>query len=242
MKHLTVCVLLCLTAIACGGKGAATPPTAVADLRAGDGATLRASYFAPDTPGPGVLLFHQCNMDRHAWDDLAGDLKAAGFHVLAVDRRGVGDSSGRATQDNSVLTADADVMYKHLLSRPGVDRARVAAGGASCGVGDAINLARHHDEVRTLVLLSGYSDGLQRKFIANTPALAIFGAVSKYDNAKDIEDTVRASSNPRSTVKVYPGSWLGMVVSSVDHGVSMFGHNADLRPAIVSWLQQQMNH
>ena len=78
-----------------------------------------------------------------------------------------------------------------------------------------------------------------QRLVAATPSLAIFGAVSRYDNAKDIEALVGASRNPASTLKVYPESWLGMVMTSFDHGVWMFDGNPDLRPSIVSWLRQQ---
>jgi len=57
--------------------------------------------------------------------------------------------------------------------------------------------------------------------------------------AKDMEALVGASRNPASTLKVYPASWLGMVMTSFDHGVSMFDRNPDLRPSIVSWLREQ---
>ena len=44
--------------------------------------------------GPAMLLLHQCNMDRHAWDGLAKDLADAGVHVLTLDFRGFGESGG----------------------------------------------------------------------------------------------------------------------------------------------------
>src|SRR5438034_378301 len=73
------------------------------DLKASDGLNLRGTFFTSSTaltsspggrPGPAMLLLHQCNMDRHAWDGLAGDLANAGIHVLTMDFRGFGDSSG----------------------------------------------------------------------------------------------------------------------------------------------------
>ena len=40
------------------------------DLKAADGAVLKASYSSPGKPGPGILLFHQCsdNGSRRLWD------------------------------------------------------------------------------------------------------------------------------------------------------------------------------
>src|SRR5579862_3800021 len=69
------------------------------DIKASDGIVLKASYFSPGRPGPAMLLLHQCNMDRHAWDGLAKDLADAGFHVLTVDYRGYGDSGGEHLTD-----------------------------------------------------------------------------------------------------------------------------------------------
>ena len=64
------------------------------DIKAPDGTNLKGSYFSPGRRGPAILLLHQCNMDRHAWDTLANDLAASGFHVLTIDYRGYGDSGG----------------------------------------------------------------------------------------------------------------------------------------------------
>jgi hypothetical protein len=48
------------------------PAVRVVDLKAADGTILKASYFAAAKPGPGVLLLHQINRTRKAWDELAG--------------------------------------------------------------------------------------------------------------------------------------------------------------------------
>src|SRR6266849_3138047 len=71
------------------------PPAArVVDLKASDGTLLKASYFAAAKPGPGVLLLHQVNRTRKAWDAVAGQLAAAGIHTLTLDMRGHGESGG----------------------------------------------------------------------------------------------------------------------------------------------------
>jgi hypothetical protein len=38
------------------------------DIKAPDGVSLKGTYFSAGRPGPAMLLLHQCNMDRHAWD------------------------------------------------------------------------------------------------------------------------------------------------------------------------------
>ena len=67
----------------------------VVELKARDGTVLKASYFAAAKPGPGVLLFHQSNRTRKAWDDVAGQLAAAGINTLTLDVRGFGESGGK---------------------------------------------------------------------------------------------------------------------------------------------------
>ena len=41
--------------------------TRVVDLQTSDGINLKASYTSPGHTGPGMLLIHQCNMDRSSW-------------------------------------------------------------------------------------------------------------------------------------------------------------------------------
>src|SRR5690242_2274384 len=67
------------------------------DIKAPDGVVLKGSYFSAGRTGPAIVLLHQCNMDRHAWDGLATDLAAAGINVLTFDFRGFGDSGEKVT-------------------------------------------------------------------------------------------------------------------------------------------------
>ncbi len=64
------------------------------DLTASDKVNLKATYSSPGRPGPGMLLIHQCNMDRTSWSGMTAALVDAGVHVLTLDLRGFGDSGG----------------------------------------------------------------------------------------------------------------------------------------------------
>ena len=211
------------------------------DIKAPDGIVLKASYFSPGRPGPAMILLHQCNMDRHAWDGLAKDLADAGFHVLTVDYRGYGDSGGERSTDAAARRAamqkwpaDVDAAYAYLEAQKGVDRSRIAAGGASCGVTQSSDLATRHHEIKALMLLSGSASDAAKAYIAATPALPVFGAASEGDTnaAKGIREAVGASKNEQSTVKIYEGT---------EHGVPMFAKHSDLEPAIVTWLRTQLS-
>jgi dienelactone hydrolase len=230
--------LLTLATAAAGGGNKSD-----VDVKAVDGINLRATYFSPGQPGPAVLLIHQCNMDRHSWDRLANDLAAAGFHVLTFDFRGFGDTGDKApdaaarrTQMTEKWPKDVDAAYDYLISRPGVDKTRVAVGGASCGVTQAANAAMRHPAVSALVMLSGPAGDQGLAYISQTPSLAVFGAAADKDSIvatsqASVTEARDASKHPASTVKIYPGT---------EHGVPMFDKNTELEPMIVSWLQKQL--
>jgi pimeloyl-ACP methyl ester carboxylesterase len=220
---------LMLAGVACGRSHPPDPAHDV-DIVATDGHVLKGSYFSPGQPGPAILLIHQCNMDRHAWDTLVPDLTAAGIHVLTFDQRSYGDTKGPADQEKTF--ADADAAYTFLKSKTGVDGSRTAAGGASCGVMYSSGLAARHPEIKTLVLMSGWADDKARAYFAATPSLAIFGAAADYrTDGADIRQAVAASKNPQSTAKIFPGS---------AHGVPLFDANPDLKPALILWLKRQL--
>src|ERR1700686_3419660 len=145
------------------------------DLTAPDGAHLKATYFAAAKPGPGVLLLHQCNRQRKIWDELAQQLSAAGVHVLTLDLRGFGESSGtpvdkltpeEAQAQGAKWPADIDVAFQYLQAQAGVKRDVIGVGGASCGVNNSIETAiRHPKEVKSLMLLSGGTGLAGRQFL-----------------------------------------------------------------------------
>jgi dienelactone hydrolase len=210
------------------------------DIKAPDGVNLKGTYFSAGRPGPAMLLLHQCNMDRHAWDGLAEDLAGNGFNVLTIDYRGFGESGGSKSTDPDARAAvrqkwpaDVDTAFEYLTSQKGVDQSRIAVGGASCGVTQSSDLAARHHEIRALLLLSGVTSEAARAYIASNASLPVFGAASEGDTgaAKGIQEALAASKDPKSVVKIYPGS---------EHGVPMFAKNPDLEPMIVAWLKAQL--
>src|SRR5438876_9970184 len=135
------------------------------DLKASDGAILKATYFAASKPGPGVLLFHQSNRTRKEWADLAGQLAAAGINTLTFDVRGHGETGGQESHGEArkkQWPLDLDAAFQYLISQPGVKRDVIGIGGAGViGVENSVEAARRHRaEVKSLVLLSGETESL----------------------------------------------------------------------------------
>ncbi len=209
------------------GVGMDSAYAAEVTLTVADGTALKATYHSPGRPGPAMLLIHQCNMDRASWDGLAARLVATGVHVLAPDLRGFGAHRVDGRVPSEKWRADLDAWWSYLASRPDVDRSRMAAGGASCGVAESTLLAARHSEVHALLLLSGAVNLDGKDQIAATSPLAVFGAAAEQDGPDSIRDAVAASKNAASVMKIYPG---------VDHGVDLLRAHGDLEAMILQWL------
>src|SRR5260370_10746192 len=180
--RISSCMLLSLVMVLSGAAQQLSVGRAI-DLTARDNTKLKATYFAAAKPGPGVLLLHQCNRQRKIWDDLAGQLAAAGINVLTLDLRGFGESGGTpldkmTPQEAAQVQAekwpgDIDAAFQYLVSHPGVKRDVIGVGGASCGVNNSVQTARRHSkEVKSFVLLSCINDLGRRQFLrqaAQTP-------------------------------------------------------------------------
>jgi dienelactone hydrolase len=232
--------------LACAAQ--AVPPPRVVDLTAPDGVILKASFFAAAQPGPGVLLLHQCNRQRRVWDGLAAQLAAAGLNVLTFDFRGYGDSTGKRLDQLSPAEsaralseqwpADVDVALRYLQSQPGVNRGVIGAGGASCGVNQAVQLARRHTEVKSLVLLSEGTDLAGRQFLRAATNLPLFLAVA--DDDPDDPGVVEIVQWLYDISRDPANKFVRYAVGG--HGVEMFAAHKELPGMIVDWFNATLRN
>jgi dienelactone hydrolase len=236
---------LLILAVSCAAQQA--PGPRVVDLAAADGTKLKATFYGAGTvagkAAPGVLLLHQCNQQRKGWDGLATQLAAAGISVMTLDYRGYGESEGKAPKDlpqaegvkvlNEKWPGDVDVAYGYLVSQPGVNAHVVGAGGASCGVNQAIQLARRHAEVKSLVLLSGNTDRDGRAFLSKSEKMPVLLSAARDDGAavELMEWLYSLSTNPGSKFVKYPNG---------GHGVDIFAAHKELPAMIVDWYVQTL--
>jgi dienelactone hydrolase len=234
MKTLIHGLMLCLAAATVSAQ---TPVT----LKAPDGLALKATYYPAAKPGPGLVLLHQCNQDRSGWAGFAARAAARGFHVIAMDYRGVGESEGarpsnapEAAAEQRATVAekwpgDVDAAFTWLVKQPGVDAAKIGAAGASCGVNQAVLLSARHPEVKSLVLLSGGVTPAARSHIQKAAALPILAAASTEDD--DIVGTMRWilgwGHDPRNKFLQFTGA---------GHGTEMFGPEKGLEPQLLDWF------
>jgi len=206
-------------------------------ITAADGFALKGTLYSAGKIGPGILLLHQCNADRQIYDTLGTMLSAAGYNALTLDFRGFGGSKNAQFQDlasaRDKMPGDVDAAFQFLTTQGLVNKTVLGVIGGSCGVNQAIQAARRHPEVKTLVLLSGGTDGDGEMFIKNAAKMPIFGAASEEDTnaAASIKKIVGLSTNRDSQITMLRGA---------GHAASMFEKEPDLQADIVIWFRTNL--
>ena len=206
-------------------------------ITAADGFALKGTLYSAGKIGPGILLLHQCNADRQIYDTLGTMLSAAGYNALTLDFRGFGGSKNAQYPDlasaRDKMPADVDAAFQFLTTQGLVNKTVLGVIGGSCGVNQAIQAARRHPEVKTLVLLSGGTDGDGEMFIKNAAKMPIFGAASEEDTnaAASIKKIVGLSTNRDSQITMLKGA---------GHAASMFEKEPDLQADIVIWFRTNL--
>jgi dienelactone hydrolase len=232
-----------LMGVASSAVAQGVPPATTVALKAPDGITLKATYFPAAKPGPGILLLHQCNQDRKSWTPLATKAAAGGYHVLALDYRGYGESEGQQPdnfQERQAIVqqkwpGDVDAAFTWLTAQPGVDKQRIAAAGASCGVNQSVLLARRHPEVRTVALLSGNVTPPGREYLRNSSWLPVFASASHGDGGavETMRWVLGWSNNPANKFLEY---------QAAGHGTEMFAVEKGLEPAMLAWFDAHLRN
>jgi dienelactone hydrolase len=218
----------------------AQPAPRDVDITAPDGTRLKATYFAAAQPGPAVLLMHMCVTTRTAWEPVARQLRDVGISALTIDNRGFGESGGPRFESspdvrrqlNEKWPGDFDAAFAWLVAQSGVDKSRIGAGGASCGVNNAVKLASRHPEVCSLVLLAGGADMAGVKYLEENPWLPIFTAAAaddQYDSQAPqlMRWFAEVTGNPRNR-------FIGF--KDGRHGTEIFGPHPELPRQIVAWF------
>lgn len=234
---------IALSSLVFAVPASAQPAASTVTLKSPDGVTLKATYYSPGKPGPGVVLLHQCNSDRTAWAPFGQAAASRGYHVIALDYRGYGESEGQrfeSFQEQGPIIAekwpgDVDAAYDWLVAQPGVDRNRIAAAGASCGVNQSVLLARRHPEVKTVMLLSGNLTQPAREYLSQASWMPVLAAASRDDGGtlEGMRWTLAWSRNPSNRLVEY---------QQAGHGTEMFAVEKGLQPMMLDWLDANLRN
>lgn len=230
MKTLIALILMSLTfAIA------AQDDSTLVEIPADDGLTLIGDFYALEDDAPAVLLLHMLNSDRAAWEPLIPALTDAGYHVLAVDLRGHGDTGG--ANDWELAVTDVQTLLDWLKSQDGVTD--VVIIGGSIGSNLALIGCGNDPDCVTAIALSPGLDyrGLQPEDSLVTDleerSALLIGSHNDNPSGADIR---QMATNARGEVAMwlFPGR---------THGTNLFGaaNGETVISLIVSWLDAHLS-
>ena len=166
-----------------------TPETVT--FRGVDGLSLVADEWnrgaASAEAHPSILMLHGGGQNRHSWKNTGQILADAGFHVIAMDSRGHGDSDRSPTANYSVESLCTDTLQVlYQIGRP------VALIGASMGGLTGI-LAAHQagPELVTKLVLVDVVPRFEKNGSARIRDF-MFTNVDGFDSLEDAADAVAA--------------------------------------------------
>lgn len=157
---MVVAAIAASAVIAACSAGPRTPdalPPKLVRLTSQDGGVIYAHVYGVGEHG--VVLAHGGRFSKESWAPQARMLAKAGFHVLAIDFRGYGQSRGPGQEDIYTAPLHLDVLagVQHLHER---GAKRVAVVGGSMGGGAAANaVAAAPHTIDRLFLIGATPDG-----------------------------------------------------------------------------------
>lgn len=209
------------------------------ELKTEDNVAIVGGYYSPENASSrGLLLLHMMPADRASWRIFAEKMQAKGFHVLAIDLRGHGESQGGP--DGYKRFSDSGHQASRWDAEAGADflRTRGAAeiylGGASIGANLALQYLAEHPEANAAFLLS---PGLDYRGAKTKPAAealragqAVFYAASQDDSysAETVKELFAATpSGAGKELKMF---------DLAGHGTAIFEREPEFMETIAAWL------
>ncbi|MEM1178241.1 MAG: alpha/beta fold hydrolase [Acidobacteriota bacterium] len=231
-----------------GAASAAAEPTSEAvRFDRPDGAAVHGtlSLIPGDDPAPAVLLLHQAQRSRAEFSFMLKDLHALGFHTLAVDLRGHGESTKPETLDRAFFMKlfrdpdfappDIEAILAWLAERPEVDAERIAAMGGSVGANLSYIATGAGWGAKTAVVLSGNAEAvadLASKVKDFAPQNVLLLAA---DNDRGRDAYARTLFEQASEPKR-----IHIVEGSSAHGSDLLQQDPELKQRVLDWLSEQL--
>ncbi len=167
MFRLLAFLLIPLTEGTAPDASAASPPASLSKSELGvdhvsfsteDGAVIYADVYG--TGDRGVVLAHGGRLTKESWSRQAQQLARAGFHVLAFDFRGFGQSHGPGDSDVFAAPMQLDVLAAvRELRKNGATTVAVVGGSFGGSAAADASIASRPGEINRLVLLAASGNG-----------------------------------------------------------------------------------
>jgi pimeloyl-ACP methyl ester carboxylesterase len=127
-----------------------------------DGGTIYGDLYGSGECG--VVLAHGGRFNKESWEKQARVLATAGFRVLAIDFRGIGQSRGPGQADIMSAPLHLDVLAAvHYLRSAGAKTVSVVGGSLGGGAAADASIAAGPGEIDRLVLLGASPNGPAEK-------------------------------------------------------------------------------
>lgn len=186
---------------------------------------------------PVVMLLHDYGIDRRDWSVFIPDLVNEGYHVLAIDLRGHGQSAGgRATSARTIMQSgplDVQPAFEWITSQQNSQHHNISIIGVGMGADIAYLCAgRFAKYLRAAVVISpSYNPVTYGSVLDMQPENVLFCVTRTGKNGKSrmAAETLSNFTQHRKKVVVYESS---------AHGLGMFYAHPDIREEIFAWLPQ----
>lgn len=213
-----------------------------------DGWEISADLVSPVREGrlPAIILVHSSVTDRHMYHSLTELLVGSGFIVLSIDFRGRGKSrnkgnwlelrlqgpEGLAEVDRGYLDIKAAVDF--LTSQSNVDSDRIGVVGTVIGARYALLSASKDQRIKAVVSVIGYLPPAAEFETLTSIKVPMFHVLSR-----DLVPITEAMTALHEKT-MQNGNKL-VVLSGGAYGYGIFTLNPKLAPAILEWLNKQLN-
>ena len=210
------------------------------EFETADNISIVGDYYAPEASSDkGAVLLHMMPATKESWREFGLKLQMAGFHVLAIDLRGHGDSGGGNYQNFSDKEHQASIQdvrgaVKYLEER-GV--AEIILGGASIGANLTIKYMADHSEISKGFALSAGLDYCGVRAIDDAPKL-VANQSMLFVGSQD--DGRKSGSNcgemAQELFAAATAKKEKIIFETGGHGTRLFDSHPDLTDQIISFL------
>ncbi len=199
-----------------------------------------AGTYIPGSLPFGVVLVHMMPATKESYAKFAEQLSRAGFHTLAIDLRGHGESSGGDYQNfsaeqhqKSIFDLKASVDY---LLKQNPDMA-IGFVGASIGANLSMQYAAANPAAFAIFLSPGLNYyGIEAgRLTTSLPEVLPVYFVSALDddrvegNAAQTETLYNACSSQKKSIQIF---------RTGGHGTQIFDNNPEFMASLVEWVKE----